>query len=249
MRFSRLWGNGPRRVRSGRDKTVELTLPALSAVVYRAAHRLKRSRSAPPVALTVAPQVSGRPPVVAEVGGDSLYQVSFYARANGGRRTLLGTDDNAPYRVFPDLSGYAPGTALRLLAVARDNAGHISRARTATTVVAPQGGDGGLARVHYRRADGNYEGWGLHLWGDAIAEGVGTTWDQPRAPTRFDDFGAVFEIPLADPAASLNYIIHPPAGDSVPTTREPGGDRAFIPAISPEVWVNSGDPTIHTTQP
>jgi alpha-amylase len=31
------------------------------------------------------------------------------------------------------------------------------------------------------------------------------------------------------------------------TTREPGGDRAFIPAISPEVWIDSGDPTIHIT--
>jgi alpha-amylase len=35
----------------------------------------------------------------------------------------------------------------------------------------------------------------------------------------------------------------------VPTTREPGGDRSFVPAVSPEVWVVSGDPTIHTTQP
>ena len=63
------------------------------------------------------------------------------------------------------------------------------------------------------------------------------------------DFGAVFEIPLADPAASLNYIIHQPSGDSVPATREPGGDRSFVPAVSPEVWIVSGDPTIHTSRP
>ncbi len=249
MRFRRLWGDGPRRVRSARDKTVRLTVPALSSVVYRAADRLKRSRTAPAVALSVAPQVSGRPPVVAQVDGDSLYQVSFYARAGRGRWSPLGTDDNAPYRVFPDLSDYAPGTALTLLAVVKDNAGHLSQARATTTVVAPQGGGAGVATLHYRRADGNYAGWGLHLWGDAIAEGVGTTWDQPRAPTRFDAFGAVFEIPLADPSASLNYIIHQPSGDTVPTTREPGGDRAFIPIISPEVWVDSSDPTIHTSQP
>jgi alpha-amylase len=48
---------------------------------------------------------------------------------------------------------------------------------------------------------------------------------------------------------SLNYIIHQPSGDNVPTTREPGGDRSFVPAVSPAVWVVSGDPTIHTTRP
>src|SRR5204863_223615 len=80
--------------------------------------------------LTVAPQVSGRPQVQAQTSAESLYEVSFYARAAGDRGwTLLGTDDNAPYRVFPDVSGYAPGTALQLLAVAKDNAGHLSFAR------------------------------------------------------------------------------------------------------------------------
>ena len=59
----------------------------------------------------------------------------------------------------------------------------------------------------------------------------------------------MFEIPLADPTASLNYIIHKPLGDTVGEDREPGGDRSFIPALSPEVWVNSGDPTIHTSEP
>jgi alpha-amylase len=250
MRFFRLWGDGAWRLKSARDKTVEVTVPALSAVVYRAAHRFERPMSAPGIALTVAPQVSGRPEVAAQVAGDSLYAVSFYARRAGERRwTALGTDDNAPYRVFPDVSGYAVGTELELLAVVKDGAGHVASARASTTVAAAPGGGGGVATLHYHRADGNYTGWGLHLWGDAIADGVGTTWDSPRAPTRFDEFGAVFEIPLADPAASLNYIIHQPSGDSVPATREPGGDRSFVPAVSPEVWVVSGDPTIHTTPP
>jgi alpha-amylase len=249
MPFHRFSGGGARVLKTGADKTVQVTVPALSAVVYRAAHRLARSKAAPALTLRVDPQVTGRPEVAAELTGDSLYQVSFYARKGSGPWTPLGTDDNAPYRVFPDLSGYAPGTALTLLAVAKDNAGHVSQARATTTVVAPQGGGAGVATIHYRRGDGNYAGWGLHLWGDAIAEGVGTTWDSPRAPTRFDDFGAVFVIPLADPAASLNYIVHQPSGDNVPTTREPGGDRSFVPAVSPEVWVVSGDPTIHTTPP
>jgi alpha-amylase len=247
--FFRVWGDGASHLMTGADSKLTVSVPALSAVVYRAAHALRRSHAAPALTLSVAPQVSGRPAVEADASPDSLYEVSFYARSGDGRWTLLGTDDNAPYRVFPDVSGYAPGTTLQLLAVAKDNAGHLSFARGTTTVVAPQASGGGTAIIHYHRADGVYTDWGLHLWGDAIAEGVGTSWDAPRAPTRFDDFGAVFEIPLADPAAALNFIIHKPSGDSVPTTREPGGDRAFVPAVSPEVWINSGDPTIHTSRP
>jgi glycosidase len=250
MGFRRMYGDGPRWVRSGADRSVALTVPALSAVVYRAAHRLQAPRHAAGIALQAPAQVSGRPEIGVTLDASSLYQVSFYARAAGAHRwTLLGTDDNAPYRVFPDVSGYPVGTSLQLLAVARDVRGRVSSAQASTTVVAEQGGGGGTAIVHYHRADGNYAGWGLHLWGDAIAEGVGTSWDSPRPPTRTDDFGDVFEIPLADPAAALNYIIHQPSGDSVPTTREPGGDRSFVPAVSPEVWVVSGDPTIYTTRP
>jgi hypothetical protein len=62
-------------------------------------------------------------------------------------------------------------------------------------------------------------------------------------------FGAVFEIPLTDAAATLNSIIHKPSGDSVASTREPGGDRALVPAVGREVGINAGDPTIHTTKP
>jgi alpha-amylase len=250
MPFTRIYGDGPGHVTSGADRSVAVSLPPLSAVVLRASQALKAPRQAPSIAVSAPVEVSGRPEIAATLGGDSLYQVSFYARvAAHGRWTALGTDDNAPYRVFPDVSGYPVGAHLQLLAVAKDAAGHVSSATGSTTVVAPPGGGGGIATIHYRRADGNYANWGLHLWGDAIAEGIGTAWDSPRPPTRFDAFGAVFEIPLADPAATLNYIIHQPSGDAVPTTREPGGDRAFVPAVSREVWVVSGDPTIYTSPP
>ena len=248
MRFKRLWGEGARSVRSGSDRSLTVTLEPLSAVVYRAGHKLDKPRRAPDVTLNVADHVSNRPEVSADVAPASLYQVSFYART-GRHWKLLGTDDNAPYRVFPDVSGYEPGTTLRLKAVAKDVGGRVGAARATTEVVAPPGGGAGIATIHYHRPDGVYDDWGLHLWGDAIAEGVGTSWDSPRQPTRFDDFGAVFEIPLADAAAALNYIIHKPSGDTVPTSREPGGDRSFVPELHREVWVVAGDPTIHFTEP
>jgi alpha-amylase len=248
MSFKRLWGDGPRSLRSGGDRSLTVTVAPLSAVVYRAEHKMDKPRSVPDVTLNVADEVSNRPEVSAVVAPNSLYQVSFYARS-GRHWKLLGTDDNAPYRVFPDVSGYDVGTQLRLKAVAKDVGGRTGVARATTAVVAPPGGGAGIATIHYHRADGVYTDWGLHLWGDAIAEGVGTPWDSPRPPTRFDAFGAVFEIPLADAAAALNYIIHKPSGDTVPTSREPGGDRSFVPELHREVWVVSGDPTIHFSEP
>ena len=32
----------------------------------------------------------------------------------------------------------------------------------------------GFVSIHYQRPDGVYNGWGLHLWGDALADDVGT---------------------------------------------------------------------------
>jgi pullulanase-type alpha-1,6-glucosidase len=103
----------------------------------------------------------------------------------------------------------------------------------------------GFATIHYRRADGIYTDWGLHLWGDAIAAGVETTWDAPRPYDGIDDYGAYWNVPIKDANQPLNYIIHKPSGDSVPDTREPGGDRSFIPAEDASVWVLSGDETIY----
>lgn len=43
--------------------------------------------------------------------------------------------------------------------------------------------------------------------------------------------------------------MHRPNGDSVPDTREPGGDRSFLPIDDPEIWLIQGDPTAYTSQP
>ena len=61
--------------------------------------------------------------------------------------------------------------------------------------------------------------------------------------------GACYEIPLVDDTKAVNFIMHQPGGDTVPTTREPGGDRSFVPIDTPEIWLKAGDPTIYTSQP
>ena len=60
---------------------------------------------------------------------------------------------------------------------------------------------------------------------------------------------AVYEIPLKDDTKPVNFIMHLPSGDTVPTTREPGGDRSFVPLDHPAIWLVQGDPTVYTSQP
>jgi hypothetical protein len=54
---------------------------------------------------------------------------------------------------------------------------------------------------------------------------------------------------LQDDTTPVNFIMHLPGGDTVPTTREPGGDRSFVPIDHPNVWIVQGDPTVYTSRP
>ena len=61
-----------------------------------------------------------------------------------------------------------------------------------------------------------------------------------RQLARVENGWAVYEIPLVDDTKPVNFIMHRPSGDAVPDTREPGGDRSFLPINSPEVWMKGG---------
>ncbi|MFJ9420983.1 pullulanase-type alpha-1,6-glucosidase [Streptomyces sp. NPDC101249] len=92
--------------------------------------------------------------------------------------------------------------------------------------------DTGRAVLHYQRADGRYDGWGLHVWTGAATP---TDWTKPLAPVRTDAYGAVFEVPLADGATSLSYILHKGDEKDLPT------DRSLdITADGREVWLLAG---------
>jgi len=62
--------------------------------------------------------------------------------------------------------------------------------------------------IYYLRVDPSYDGWGLHLWGNAIAANVATQWSSPRTPDRIENGAAVFEIPVANVSQDLNFIAH-----------------------------------------
>jgi alpha-amylase len=341
--FQLVYGSGPERLRTDAGKRLDLTVAPLSAVVYRATRPLERSRRAPSVTLANPGPLRDRAEIRAQVGGDQFAEVTLLARVGNRGWKPIGTDDNAPYRVFHDVADIDPGTRVQYRAVVLDNAGHTRSSAVRAGVVAPpaieleaptdggrvrgevevravatpdhptysvtfyrQVGDGawtpigtdtsspvytafddttGLADgstvrykavlayapgqvvesatrsvtvvtepvtaavVHYRRPAGDYDQWGLHLWGDAIADGVATSWDAPRQRDGIDDFGAVYQIPLKDDTKPVNFIMHQPSGDVVPDTREPGGDRSFVPLEHPEIWLVQGDPTVYFSPP
>ncbi len=99
--------------------------------------------------------------------------------------TVIGVDDNAPYRVFYDASKWPAGTKLEFLAVTNDLNGHYSGAFvggiTANYIQTPQLATYKYAVVHYNRPADDYDGWGLHLWGEAIDPTEATEWGAPKA--------------------------------------------------------------------
>jgi hypothetical protein len=58
-------------------------------------------------------------------------------------------------------------------------------------------------------------------------------WDKPWQ--RSGVTGGWADYNPADDTQPVNFIMHLPSGDTVPTTREPGGDRSFLPINNPEV--------------
>jgi hypothetical protein len=143
----------------------------------------------------------------------------------------------------------APGTAIAYRAILTEPDG--TTVTSAVRTVAAAGPPVETAVVHYLRPAGDYDGWGLHLWGEAVAEEVlaAVAWETPWPLTAVEGGWARYEIPLADDTQPVNFILHLPSGDVVPDSREPGGDRSFVPLDHPEIWLVQGDPTVHTSQP
>ncbi len=147
-RFSPLYGSNT-ALRSDHDGRVTVRVPALSAVVFKARTRVDRGWR-PTVPLLTAPApggvVGGRAEISAELNTDKFAQASFWYRPVGTSDwRQLGTDDNAPYRVFHDVTQFAMGTLLEYRVVVQDAAGRISATGSYGIVGTPaaSGGDDG----------------------------------------------------------------------------------------------------------
>ncbi|MCB0910406.1 MAG: alpha-amylase [Propionibacteriaceae bacterium] len=147
-RFRALYG-ARGSLRTGRNARITVTVPALSAVVYKTNSRVDVSHRPLAVAVSApAPGgvVGGRAEISAELNTDEFAQASFWFRPVGTSAwQALGTDDNAPYRVFHDVSGYPMGTLLEYRVVVKDGAGHVSASASYGIVGTPEasGGDTG----------------------------------------------------------------------------------------------------------
>ena len=149
--FLPIWPNRGRATPTDDEGRIIVTVPALSTTVWRASRPIPDDKTTPmPYFSTPSPGgIVGdeRAEVAVSVPGDSFTEVSIAWRPVGTEDwTLLGTDDNAPYRMFHDVSGMATGMMLEYRAVADDADGDLGVAQTYAfvgTQPSDPGGPGG----------------------------------------------------------------------------------------------------------
>ena len=94
--------------------------------------------------------------------------------------------------------------------------------------------------VYYLRDDGDYAGWGLHLWEDVAME---TLWMVPHRSDGLDArWGSYFIVDVAPGGDRVNLIVH--KGDE----KDPGPDMGFnISSLGDIVFLVTGSPEIFST--
>ncbi|MEU9061650.1 pullulanase-type alpha-1,6-glucosidase [Streptomyces sp. NPDC048430] len=228
MNFRTLYG-GTGTVRSGSDKAVKVTVPALSSVVLRADKALGTPATKPSVTLKApAAGATGTVELSADVDGGGLNRVVFAAQTGNGKWVTLGSADHAPYKVTQHLDeSVKAGTALRYKAVVVDRAGRTASALASTTAgqapptPKPVAVERDHAVVHYKRADGDYEGWQLKS-GDKSADFIGR-----------DAYGAFAWIDLDEGASSVPYTVEK-------NGTADGPERTVDLARTGQVWIEQG---------
>ncbi|WP_333734225.1 pullulanase-type alpha-1,6-glucosidase [Streptomyces sp. IBSBF 3010] len=229
MDFRTLYG-GKGTVRSGADRKVTVTVPALSSLVLRAAEPLAAPTAKPSVTLKApAAGATGTVELTADVDGGSLNRVVFAAQTGNGKWTTLGTADHAPYKVTQTLSDRtAAGTPLRYKAVVVDRTGRTASATASSTAgqapapAKPVAVERDYAVVHYKRADGDYDGWQVKS-GETTADFAGR-----------DAYGAFAWIKVPEGAATVPYTV-----EKSGTTDGP--ERTVDLAETGDVWIAQGE--------
>lgn len=109
---------------------VSVTVPPLRTLVLKATAPLAARGAAPAVSMT-APSagavVGGHAEISASIPANTPVQTTFAYRFVGTDKwQTIGTDDNAPYRVFHDVTGIKKGTLLEYRVVAKDLSGNMA---------------------------------------------------------------------------------------------------------------------------
>ncbi|MFF9168840.1 MULTISPECIES: pullulanase-type alpha-1,6-glucosidase [unclassified Streptomyces] len=250
MAYRGVYGaDGILRTDAGRKLT--LTVPAGSAVVYKAAGRLAAPATRPALTLTApAPGATGTVDVTAGVGGGALDRVVFAAQVGNGPWQVLGSADHAPYKVTQTLGKDVPaGTALRYKAVVVDSAGRTASATASSTTgtppapEVPTASSRDYAVVHYKRADGDYANWGLYAWGD-LTDGEATNWPASHPFTGRDAYGAFAYVKLKPGASNVGFLVIDKDGN-----KDVAADRSIDVTRTGEVWIEQGKADMLTERP
>ncbi len=226
--FRTLYG-GDATVRSGADRRITVTVPALSTVVLQADRRQPLPTGRPVIDLRVpAAGATGTVEIGADTDGGRLGRVVFAAQVGTGPWRVLGSADHAPYRVTQHLGPEVKaGTPLRYKAVVVDAAGRTASATGSTTAGAtppprkPVAVERDRAVVHYRRADGAYEGARLRTpYGTAPFAGR-------------DAYGAFAWVKLPEGASTVPYTVEKDGTAD-------GPERTMDLSRTGQVWVEQG---------
>ena len=116
-------------------------MPPLTVSVWKANKPISTTGAAPTVEVTTGADhtVAGRAEVAADVAASTFAQTTFLYRPVGTTAwKTVGTDDNAPFRVFHDVSGMPLGSVLEYRAVVKDAGGRVAADGTWASVVAPK---------------------------------------------------------------------------------------------------------------
>ncbi|HZF88800.1 pullulanase-type alpha-1,6-glucosidase [Streptomyces sp.] len=248
--FHAIYGTG-RYLKSDADRKVTLTVPAGSAVVYKASGKLPAPAARPSLTLRApAPGATGTVEVTADVEGGQLNRVVFAAQAGNGKWKTLGSADHAPYKVTHTIGkDVPPGTALRYKAVVIDSEGRTASATAASATGTPPAEEIPTASsrdhaiVHYKRADGNYADWGLYAWGD-LADGEATEWPNSHPFTGRDAYGAFAYVKLKPGASNVGFLVIDKQGN-----KDVAADRAIDVTRTGEIWIEQGKETVRTERP
>ncbi|WP_053654021.1 pullulanase-type alpha-1,6-glucosidase [Streptomyces sp. MMG1121] len=238
-------------VKTDGDRELTVSVPAGSAVVYRATGPLAEPTANPTITLRApAAGATGTVGLAADVDGGQLNRVVFAAQVGNAKWQVLGSADHAPYKVTQTLGKAVPaGTALRYKAVVIDSAGHTTSATASSTTgtppapKAPTASSRDYAIVHYRRTDGDYGDWGLYAWGD-IADGESTTWPAGHPFTGRDAWGAFAYVKLKPGASTVGFLVVDKDGN-----KDVSADRSIDVTKTGEVWVEQGKADVVTERP
>ncbi|GAA4983014.1 alpha-amylase family glycosyl hydrolase [Kineococcus glutinatus] len=209
--FKGVWpAKGTRGVRTDADGNITVTVPALSAAVWKATGSLARTKAAPVPAFSteaVVTSTAGRAEIGVDVPGSGLNQVTFaYRQAGTTAWTTLGTDDNAPYRVFQDRTDLPAGTLLEYRAVLKDHSGNLAVAATSATLGADLPPGAGEDAV----GDGNpvEQPASVNVAGDLNSEiGCAADWspDCQQGRMVYDPVSQLWKLTVDLPAGSYAY--------------------------------------------